>query len=112
MNVALIVGVEKFTEYGRLEVDEALATTSDSILKEPYGAFMTSPHQVALLVKRYMHECDVPADGFAGFRSPRMRTASQIKMPCSAKPSNPDLRQSGNGQRTAQPCLTWPLQCG
>ena len=65
VDVALIVGVEKFTDMVGSEVDEALATTSDSDFEAVQG--MTPTSQAALLMKRYMHENDVPADGFAGF---------------------------------------------
>ncbi|MBK9603070.1 MAG: hypothetical protein IPO36_14715 [Anaerolineales bacterium] len=65
VDVALVVGVEKFTDMVGAEVDEALATTSDSDFEAVQG--MTPTSQAALLMKRYMHENDVPADGFAGF---------------------------------------------
>ncbi len=65
VDVALVVGVEKFTDKVGPEVDEALATTSDSDFEAVQG--MTPSAQAALLMKRYMHEYQVPADGFAGF---------------------------------------------
>lgn len=65
VDVALIVGVEKFTDKIGSGVDEALATTSDSDYEAVQG--MTPTAQAALLMKRYMHENSVPADGFAGF---------------------------------------------
>ncbi len=65
VHVALIVGVEKFTDKIRAELDEALATTSDSDFEAVQG--MTPTSQAALLMKRYMHEYDVPKAGFAGF---------------------------------------------
>jgi len=65
VDVALIVGVEKFTDKIGAEVDEALATTSDSDFEAVQG--MTPTSQAALLMKRYMHEYNVPANGFAGF---------------------------------------------
>ncbi len=65
VDVALIVGVEKFTDKIGADVDEALATASDSDFEAVQG--MTPAAQAALLMKRYMHEYDVPADGFAGF---------------------------------------------
>jgi acetyl-CoA C-acetyltransferase len=46
-------------------VDSALATTSDSDFEAVQG--LTPAAQAALLMKRYMHEYQVPADGFAGF---------------------------------------------
>jgi acetyl-CoA C-acetyltransferase len=65
VDVALVVGVEKFTDKVGSEVDEALATASDSDFEAVQG--MTPAAQAALLMKRYMHENEVPADGFAGF---------------------------------------------
>ena len=65
VDVALVVGVEKFTDKVGPGVDAALATTSDSDFEAVQG--MTLAAQAALLMKRYMHEHQVPADGFAGF---------------------------------------------
>jgi acetyl-CoA C-acetyltransferase len=65
VDVALVVGVEKFTDTVGSGVEEALATTSDSDFEAVQG--MTSTAQAALLMKRYMHEYEVPADGLAGF---------------------------------------------
>jgi len=65
VDVALVVGVEKFTDKIGTDVEEALATASDSDFEAVQG--MTITAQAALLMKRYMHEYQVPADGFAGF---------------------------------------------
>lgn len=65
VDVALVVGVEKFTDQVGAGVDEALATTSDSDFEAVQG--LTSSGQAALLMRRYMHEYGVPADGLAGF---------------------------------------------
>lgn len=65
VDVALVVGVEKFTDKIGSDVDAALATTGDSDFEAVQG--MTSTGQAALLMKRYLHEYNVPADGFAGF---------------------------------------------
>ena len=65
VDVALVVGVEKFTDKIGSDVDTALATASDSDFEAVQG--MTITAQAALLMKRYMHEYQVPADGFAGF---------------------------------------------
>lgn len=65
VDTALVVGVEKFTDQVGASVDEALATTSDSDFEAVQG--MTPTAQAALIMKRYMHEYKVPADGFAGF---------------------------------------------
>lgn len=65
VDVALVVGVEKFTDKVGAGVDAALATTGDSDFEAVQG--MTPTSQAALLMKRYMHEYNVPKDGFAGF---------------------------------------------
>jgi acetyl-CoA C-acetyltransferase len=65
VDIALVVGVEKFTDKVGSGVDAALATTSDSDFEAVQG--MTPSGQAALLMKRYMHEHGVPEDGFAGF---------------------------------------------
>jgi len=65
VDIALVVGIEKFTDKIGAEVEEAIATTSDSDFEAVQG--MTATAQAALLMKRYMHEYDVPANGFAGF---------------------------------------------
>ena len=65
VDVALVVGVEKFTDKVGPGVDAALATTSDSDFEAIQG--MTPSAQAALLMKRYIHEHDVPTNGFAGF---------------------------------------------
>ena len=65
VDAALVVGVEKFTDQVGSGVDAALATTGDSDFEAVQG--MTPTAQAALLMKRYMHEYQVPVDGFAGF---------------------------------------------
>ncbi len=65
VDVALVVGVEKFTDRVGAGVEAALSTASDSDFEAVQG--MTPAAQAALLMKRYMHEYDVPKDGFAGF---------------------------------------------
>ena len=65
VDVALVVGVEKFTDKVGSDVDTALATAGDADFEAVQG--MTPSAQAALLMKRYMHEYEVPADGFAGF---------------------------------------------
>lgn len=62
---ALVVGVEKFTDKVGAGVEEALATTGDSDYESVQG--LTPTAQAALLMRRYLHEYSVPADGFAGF---------------------------------------------
>lgn len=65
VDVALVVGVEKFTDKIGADVDSALATTGDSDFESVQG--MTPTAQAALLMKRYIHEYHVSKDGFAGF---------------------------------------------
>jgi len=65
VDTALVVGVEKFTDKIGPGADAALATTSDSDFEAVQG--LTPTAQAALLMRRYMHEFSVPADGFAGF---------------------------------------------
>ena len=65
VDVALVVGVEKFTDMIGPDVEEALATAQDSDYESIHG--MTTTAQAALLMRRYMHEFNVPADGLAGF---------------------------------------------
>jgi acetyl-CoA C-acetyltransferase len=65
VDAALVVGVEKFTDKIGASVDAALATTTDSDYEAVQGLTITS--QAALLMRRYMHEYNVPEHGFAGF---------------------------------------------
>lgn len=65
VDVALIVGVEKFTDKIGSEVEEATATENDADFESIHGVTITA--QAALLMKRYMHENNVPENGFAGF---------------------------------------------
>src|SRR5689334_7036521 len=65
VDAALVLGVEKFTDKIGADVDTALATTGDADFEAVQGMTLTA--QAALLMKRYMHENQVPGDGFAGF---------------------------------------------
>ena len=65
VDVALVVGVEKFTDKIGVDVEEAVATESDADFESIHG--MTTTAQAALLMKRYIHENNVPANGFANF---------------------------------------------
>jgi len=65
VDVALVVGVEKFTDKIGPGVEEAIAAESDSDFESMQGLTITA--QAALLVKRYIYEHQVPANGFAGF---------------------------------------------
>jgi acetyl-CoA C-acetyltransferase len=65
VDVALVVGVEKFTDTVGSAVDSALATTADADFEAVQG--ITPTAQAALLMQRYIHENQVPPQGFAGF---------------------------------------------
>jgi acetyl-CoA C-acetyltransferase len=65
VDVALVVGVEKFTDMLGPDVEAAIATVTDSDFESVQG--LTPTAQAALLTRRYMHEFNVPADGLAGF---------------------------------------------
>jgi acetyl-CoA C-acetyltransferase len=65
VDVALVVGVEKFTDKIGTGIEEGLATASDSDFEAVHG--MTLSAQAALLMRRYIHEFKVPPDGFSGF---------------------------------------------
>jgi acetyl-CoA C-acetyltransferase len=65
VDVALVVGVEKFTDAIGPAQESALATSTDSEYEAVHG--LTPTAQAAMLAQRYMHEFSVPADGLAGF---------------------------------------------
>lgn len=65
VDVALVVGVEKFTDKVGSGVEAALLTTGDADFEGVQG--LTPAAQAALLMKRYIHEHNVPEHGFAGF---------------------------------------------
>jgi len=64
-DVALVLGVEKFSDVVGSEIEAALATSQDSDYESVEG--VTPNAQAALLMRRYMHEFDVPRAAFAGF---------------------------------------------
>jgi acetyl-CoA C-acetyltransferase len=65
VDVALVVGVEKFTDQVGPKVDAALSTASDSDYEAVQG--ITPTAQAAMLMRRYLHEFGVPRAAFAGF---------------------------------------------
>jgi acetyl-CoA C-acetyltransferase len=64
VDVALVVGVEKFTDVIGSGVEAALATSGDSDYEAVQG--MTPTAQAALLMRRYLHETGAPRQAFAG----------------------------------------------
>jgi acetyl-CoA C-acetyltransferase len=65
VDVALVVGVEKFTDVLGPESEAALTIAIDSDYEAVQG--LTPNGQAALLMRRYMHDYDVPHEAFAGF---------------------------------------------
>jgi acetyl-CoA C-acetyltransferase len=78
VDVALVIGVEKFTDKIGPDVETAITTTSDADFEAVQG--LTSAAQAALLMKRYMHENVVPSHGFAGFAL--TAHANAVNNPC------------------------------
>lgn len=64
-DVALVIGVEKFTDVIGPDLEGALASQIDSDYESIHG--MTLASQAALLTRRYIHENKIPADGLANF---------------------------------------------
>jgi len=65
VDAALIVGVEKSTDQVGAELEAAIAASLESDYEAAQG--LTPVAQAALLMRRYFHEFDVPANGLAGF---------------------------------------------
>jgi len=65
VDVALVVGVEKFTDQTGSSVEEAIVSASDADYEAVHG--LTPTAQAALLMQRYLHEFSVPHHVFAGF---------------------------------------------
>jgi len=64
-DVALVVGVEKFTDQVGSPIEAALSSTTDSDFESIHG--ITPTAQAALMMQRYLHEFEVPRQAFAGF---------------------------------------------
>jgi acetyl-CoA C-acetyltransferase len=64
-DVALVVGVEKFTDQIGSKVDAALASAGDSDFEAVQG--LTPTAQAAMLMRRYLHEYQARREAFAGF---------------------------------------------
>lgn len=65
VDVALIVGVEKFTDRVGPNVEAAVATSTDSDFEAVQG--LTQTAQAAMLMQRYLYEYDVAPNGLAPF---------------------------------------------
>jgi acetyl-CoA C-acetyltransferase len=65
VNIALVVGVEKFTDVIGPDLEAALSTQIDADYESIHGMTLTA--QAALLARRYIHENDIPANALAGF---------------------------------------------
>ena len=65
VDVAIVAGVEKFTDKVGPDVEAAVSTATDSDYESMQG--LTATAQAAMIMRRYMHEYQVPANGFAGF---------------------------------------------
>jgi acetyl-CoA C-acetyltransferase len=65
VDVALVVGVEKFTDMVGPDIEAAIATVTDSDFESIQG--LTPIAQAAMLARRYRHDFKMPADGLAGF---------------------------------------------
>jgi acetyl-CoA C-acetyltransferase len=65
VDVALVLGAEKLTDQTDANVQAAISTTTDSDYEAEHG--LTQTAQAALLMHRYIHEFNVPREGFSGF---------------------------------------------
>jgi acetyl-CoA C-acetyltransferase len=65
VDVALVIGVEKFTDVIGPDLESALATQTDADYEAIHGLTLTS--QAALLARRYIFENQIPVDGLAFF---------------------------------------------
>ncbi|MGD0006191.1 MAG: thiolase domain-containing protein [Anaerolineaceae bacterium] len=77
IDVALVVGVEKYTDMVGPEVEGALAETTDYDFEAVQG--LTLAAQAALLMQRYMHDYQVPHSAFAAF--PLLAHANAVNNP-------------------------------
>jgi len=66
VDVALVLGVEKFTDMVGPDVEAAIATVNDSDFEAIQG--LTPTAQAALLTRRYMHDFKVRQTDWQAFR--------------------------------------------
>ncbi len=65
VDVALVVGVEKFTDVIGPDLEASLGTQIDADYESIHGLTLTA--QAALLTRRYIYENNIPDDGLGGF---------------------------------------------
>jgi acetyl-CoA C-acetyltransferase len=65
VDVALVAGVEKFTDVIGPDLENALASQVDADYESSHGLTLTS--QAALLAQRYLFEYEIPDDGLGYF---------------------------------------------
>jgi acetyl-CoA C-acetyltransferase len=64
-DVVIVAGVEKMTDTVGKDTTAGLATAADAEYESLHGVSFVGLN--ALIMQRYLHEFDVPEDGFAGF---------------------------------------------
>ncbi len=65
IDVAAVCGVEKMTDDTTAEITSALATAADADFESSHGASFVALN--ALIMRRYMHEYEIPHEAFAPF---------------------------------------------
>ncbi len=83
VDVALVVGVEKWTDVIGPESETFLSQMLDADFEAAQG--LTPLSLAGLLFHRYLQEYDADHKAFAGFPEVRMPTARPTPMPCSKR---------------------------
>jgi acetyl-CoA C-acetyltransferase len=65
VDVAVVLGVEKYSDQTSAEAESMHAYTLDTDFESTYG--LTPTGQAGMLMQRYLHDYGVDHDGFAGF---------------------------------------------
>ena len=65
VDVAMVVGIEKYSDMIGAVVEEAITTSGDSDYEAAQG--LTPTAQAAMVMRRYLHEFNAPRSAFAGF---------------------------------------------